>query len=244
MVFESYCQVCRDESKKDISELSFKSNPNYTSILEHVKKENAQEYLKLIRSEFSLPNNIISKFTWMNDKLGKPNRHIIESFYASPSNFRYLYHALRILKQVSDNGISQVSIIEIGAGYGGLCLALNYLAKNFNISISKYVIIDLPEPLLLLQKYLGNFSLDFPVEYLLSSNYENSLSGEEYFLVSGYTLSSIDSELCEEYLIKLLPKCSHGFMVWNKIDIPLLRKNSVIEDERPQTGNNNKYINF
>ena len=53
---------------------TFKSNPIYTYVLEHVSQEQGQQYYNLIKKEFNTPDIIILEFCNLNDRIGNPNQ--------------------------------------------------------------------------------------------------------------------------------------------------------------------------
>ena len=136
--------------QKNIDIHNFKSNNTYQQILEHVTTDYGNKYLDLILDEFpQIDFSILHKFCIINDLYGKPikynfikNNHKIN---CSPTSLRYIYHALIILKYLKTTNCK--NIVEVGCGYGGLCLAINYFMNIFDIEITNYHIIDLEEPL-------------------------------------------------------------------------------------------------
>ena len=64
------------------------------------------------------------------------------------------------------------------------------------------------------------------------------------FLISNYCFSEIPGNLQKEYIAKLFPKVSHGFMAWNHIPVYNFGFDIKEEVEFPKTGSYNKYIYF
>ena len=226
--------------------LNFKSNNDYRHILEHVCVEQGLEYLKLIKNEFNIEDNKILNFVNLNDKIGNPIKNQIMNFSCSPTSLRYIYHSLLILKHVKNLNINNLKIVEIGAGYGGLCLALNFFKDDFNIIIEEYNIIDLDLVLKLQQKYLNNFKLDFNVNFIYANTHGKTLENNNYFLISNYCYSEIDEYNRMNYDNFLFPKVKNGFITWNHLPIVSLPSPFIFnsEVERPLTGQYNKYVRF
>jgi len=70
---------------------------------------------------------------------------------------------------------------------------------------------------------------------------------ENSFLISNYAFSEISLELQKKYTKEVLnPYTSHGFLVWNFINIYkfINDKNITIENEYPFTSSINKYVYF
>jgi hypothetical protein len=65
-----------------------------------------------------------------------------------------------LLKHIKDSKLENLEIVELGGGYGGLCLCLSHFSKILDVKISKYNIIDLDLVLKLQEKYKrGRFSI-------------------------------------------------------------------------------------
>lgn len=86
----------------------------------------------------------------LNDKYGKTKKYNLKNFMTcSPSNLRYLLHSLLFLEDMKKYKLNNIDIIEIGDGYGGLCLFIHNIAPLYEININSYTIFDLLEPYLL-----------------------------------------------------------------------------------------------
>lgn len=212
-------------------------------MLEHLHEDLGKKYLEMLESEKIDVKTIAS----YNDKYGVPRLFKFNNnLECSPSTLRYISHANDICKLIKSKGLISVNIIEIGAGYGGLCLILNVLSKSMNITINKYYIYDLPYVQKLQRYYLGNFEFLNNIVWM-----DNSTLGENYndnehksILVSNYCLSEINVDLRKKYLRNLLPVIDGAYMIWNsesKEGLPFIINE---EDEDPQTGFINKKIFF
>ena len=219
---------------------AFKSHPNYTYMLEHVNREQGEAYCQLLMKSY--PVDFIESFCKLNDSIGSPHKY---SFHAlsipvSPTSLRYLYHAHLILKHFAVQ--PEVHIVEVGGGYGGLCLAIHVLSKLLNKTINSYHIIDLDSAGKLQKKYLENFSI--PVETSSASEYGKYLTRTDYCFVSNYCFSEIDKLHQEQYIQHLIPKTKTGFLAWNNIPLYNFGKEVVSETENPLTGPRNLYVYF
>lgn len=134
--------------------------------------------------------------------------------------------------------MTKINLIEIGAGYGGLALAISHFCKNFGINIESYDIIDLDVISQLQKMYLSNFDLNFPINVHDAALFGSDLNLDKYFLISNYCFSEIDKKLQEKYIEILFQKVNHGFFVWNAIPLYDIGKQIITESERPETGNN------
>ena len=194
-MYESYLNFIMNALSNEKLYSQFKSNNDYRGILEHVSQNQGQQYYELIKNEFNITNESIIDFVNLNDRLGCPIKYNINNIICSPTSLRYIYHALIILKYIKSLNLNNLNIVEIGGGYGGLCLAINYFQKFFNLNITEYNIIDLDQALKLQQKYLLNFNdIKFNINYISSSTYGKDLLLNNYFLISNYCYSEITEE--------------------------------------------------
>jgi hypothetical protein len=240
--YDEYCNFIRDCDYTD-----FKQSNKYCGILEHVTKILGNEYLDLIDTEFQLSFDDMFNFMVLNDRIGNTKK---ENFYStkhkkvfdcSPTSLRYIYHALIILKYYKETGLKE--IVEVGCGYGGLCLAINYFSKLLNITINKYHLIDLPDVCNLINYYLGQHAnfISIPYQSYDAQNYGKEITSNDLFFISNYCLSEIDEQHYKLYCQHLLPKTSHGFIIWQPVswsleNIMILQKVvTLIENEKPQT---------
>jgi hypothetical protein len=236
-------------------EWSFKSNPNYQCMLEHVSGGQGVEYLNVIKSEFedfySKHKNELVDWCLQNDSLGSPIKTDFSGFCnCSPTNLRYIYHALLILKHYQDDDINKPRngcFIEIGGGYGGLCFFIHKIASKYNIEISNYFIFDLPKVVELQRKYLNYFNIN-AVTLTLDDDVISFDSGTN-FLISNYAFSEIDEIYQKRYETCVIPFCNRGFMVWNHKPFFKFTSCPIIkaEIERPFTGSlisSNKFVYF
>jgi hypothetical protein len=232
-------EICRTG---DISK--FKTYDSYKEILEHVSPKLGYDYLQYIRGGTSISYDNIVEYCNMNDKVGSPMKVQYGDLYVSPSSLRYIFHAHLILKYMQSLNMPSLDIVELGGGYGGLCLAVHYFASMYNLRINSYTIVDLTNPIKLQELYISEVNPSLKVSYVDGSTYGEKISQNDMFLISNYCFSEISSQHQKQYVEKLFPKVSHGFITWNFIPVYNFKPNLKIEDEYPQTGNNNKYVYF
>jgi hypothetical protein len=222
----------------------FKCHPDYRTTLEHVTEKEGLEYLKEIYEKTSLDNSEILEFCTKNDRIGNPIKANIDSFHVSPSSLRYIFHAHIILSYLKKLNNLECNIVEIGGGYGGLCLSMFHFAKRYGIKINSYTIIDLEYPSKLQEKYLALQDVSLPVKFIEASTFGKTIEGNNYFLLSNYCFSEINDYFQKEYIKHLFPKVEHGFMAWNGIPLYNFGFEINYEEEYPKTGGLNKYVYF
>ena len=261
--YKTYLSTVVSLSKEDFKESDFKSNPQYTQVLENVSKEKGIEYLKRIESDFpEITYTDIKEYINVNNKYGQSMKTILtmsnnKLLYCSPSCMRYIYHSLIILKKIKETGNTE--IVEIGAGYGGLYLALNIFAPKLNVLIEKYYIIDLFVVTELLKKYLMQHMdiLIIPLEIYDNNTDHKYINSRNLYLISNYCITSISETERMVYINTIIKnQVSHGFIIWQTCfgcDISnvenLLQKPNIHKiEEIPQTSLDstikNYYVNF
>ena len=164
-MYDDYIRCIKTNMETSPEKWTFKSDPSYTTVLEHVNIDQASQYLNLIQTEFSkfyidnLP--LLKKICSMNDSYGKPSKANVGIFTdVSPSNFRYMYQSLLILTHANNKGLKTIDFIEIGGGYGGLILFIHNLASLFKVTVKSYTLFDLNDALKLQNKYLALHGID------------------------------------------------------------------------------------
>jgi hypothetical protein len=244
--YDDYAAFCGEVETLD----TFKSHERYVGMLEHVGLHHGYQYLsEIMNTELyksgKLTKDLIAKYCIENDKLGSPNKSNFDFVEASPTNFRYILHAILSLEQMIKSDCK--NIVEVGGGYGGLCLMVSKISELYDIKIENYYIIDLTEVCSLQTKYLSNHILNFNFSSVDCSTFGENINHNDLFLISNYCLGEISTELVDVYARKLFPKVKSGFMVWNLRIIP----ESVyeifdlkVETERPLTHHTNRFVWF
>lgn len=242
-------QTCYDEYENFVSEtvnskdlLNFKSNNHYTYMLEHVSKEQGLEYLNVLQEILTFEE--IIAFCFLNDSLGNPTKYNYNrGLICSPTSLRYLYHAHLALKELEKNKLKD--IVEIGGGYGGLYLAIDFLHKKYLVEINSYNIIDLSPVIKLQQLYTSNFNTEIKLFVNESNLFGSNIDKNNLFLISNYCFSELPREIQSKYIEFLFPKVLHGFITWNHIYTYNFGFSYTEEEEIPYTGLKfNKFIRF
>lgn len=239
----NYTQFC-DYVNSLVDVTNFKMNPSFNYVLEHVSYEQGMEYLSFILSKTPFQEKDIVEFCRLNDQYGNGVKNDYGFIHTSPSNLRYIFHSYLILNHINQSNQKTKKVVEVGCGYGGLCLAISYFSKIMNVTIDEYHLIDLPEISRLQNMYLEKHNIEFPTYFHNAFEYGQHISSRDLFLVSNYCFSEISKENQDLYIKHLFSKVIHGFMVWNHIPVYDFGFNMQVEDEYPLTGSLNKYIYF
>lgn len=243
--YSPYVEFVKKALKDETLFSGFKRHPGYTEMLEHVSFMQGAMYLQYCHEFFSLGDKDVESFCELNDKIGSPTMYEYSpSLTCSPTSIRYIFQSHIILQHMQSLGLKEVSIVELGCGYGGLFLALQHYAPKLGIQIKKYGFIDLEHIEELQKKYLSFHNLTIPVEFYDCSQFGADIKETDLFLISNYCFSEISTEFQQKYKEFLFPKCSHGFIAWNMIDIYDIGKKVRVMDEIPKTGPKNKFVYF
>jgi hypothetical protein len=260
-----YCNYIKTIEKQLLldnpNDYYFKSDKDYTPILEHCNLYKGNQYLFEIKKKYNKiytdNKTFLIELCKKNDLYGKPYKSNIPHFTScSPSNLRYILHSFLILDYIKENKLNNIDFIEIGGGYGGLCFFIINLSKIFNITINSYTIFDLKQVSHLQNKYLealdiknehcDAIALTPLVSYYQLDNFKNLKTNS--FLISNYAFSEISKELQDEYIVKIInPYTTYGFLAWNFINVYNFVNNSkiIVEKEYPLTANRfNYYVRF
>lgn len=243
-MYEKWKNTCTKIVAKDI--VNWKNLPQVTEILEHLSYESALIYLKNLLNESDVGMDMIERICHENDKFGGARCQVfLNNKIVSTSSIRYFRHAYDICKLIRTKNYDNVGIIEVGGGYGGLCVILNMMAQHYGITITNYHIYDLPEIQQLQQYYLSNFN-NINVVYNSSFSFGEDFTSTQpnNILISNYCLSEIDDSYKNLYLKNLIPKVKGAYMAWNwgkKTGLPETRTEVA---EIPDTGNGNTIITW
>lgn len=221
-----YPSLCLAASMDEALFSNFRRNPVYNLVLEHVSESQGQQYLDVI-SRDGRPN--FSDEDWddfhKNDRYGNPRTCIYEingkHRDLSPTTLRYVKVLQDIMMLCQEKRIH--SVAEIGVGYGGQCrIMTSYLQE-----IEKYHLIDLPEVLELVKKYLGKFG--GKESYLFVDG--TQISGNESYdlVISNYAFSELMREVQDIYLDKVIANSKAGYITWNPLSFKMLNGYSVEE---------------
>ena len=228
----------------DIS--TFKSVPEYIYMLEHVSYKEGLAYLDTIIEKTDITINDIYTFCNLNDSVGSPTRFQYDFGLASPTSIRYILHAHLILAHIKSLEMTDNNIVEVGGGYGGLCLAVHYFAEKYGIKITSYTIIDLAPIGRLQDMYISKVNPNIRVTTIDSNTYGATIEDTHMFLISNYCFSEIANEHQKRYIHTLFPKVAHGFMAWNNIPVYDFGFSCRVEAEYPPSkySDYNRYVYF
>jgi hypothetical protein len=209
---------------------NWKMHPSVAYMLEHELVLAAQLYIDYLRTELS--DETIQRLADLNDQYGGAVKQVINGISTSPSSIRYLRHSYDLCKHILSKNLTNVTVVEVGGGYGGLALIMSEMSKLIGVSVEKYIIYDLPQIQLLQQYYLSHHNIEMPIEWRDCTTFGSDLSPDSTnVLMSSYCISELPNEFRKRYLQNLLPKIKAALLIWNwgsKEDLPADR------DDRPE----------
>jgi hypothetical protein len=120
---------------------------------------------------------------------------------------------LRCVKVMSDlealfGSLEGKSIVEIGCGFGALTAVVAKRAR-----VARYTLVDLPEPLMLAERYLRTLGITDDVAF--STREALPPLGAHDLAISVYGLSEIARPIQLDYWQKLLRGARAGYLLWN-----------------------------
>lgn len=241
---KEYLSIVLLASSNDKVFSKFRANRQYRKILEHVTKLLALKYIDSLSYRIDLR----ATFSRLGrcDRLGGPIRYRFKNLgFYSPTTIRYVYFHTELEKFFGD--LTGLKVIEIGGGFGGQAA----VSTTINSRI-EWQIFDLPEVLLLQEKYLTKANPAGSITFC-SGLEINETYGD--LLLSNYALSEISRDLQVEYINKVVLNCKKGYMAWNTIsevqsaglsllEILALIPGSRVDDEVPLSSVGNKIISW
>lgn len=206
----------------DIKPLNFKTNPDVNYMLEHTADvciNDAKKKLKYLLENKLISGEDAKSFIQLNDSVGYPKRSLIfDDIVSSFGSLQYIYQSVLAINHFKTLS-SSIDIVEIGGGYGGLALAMLFLAPKYGLTINSYTIVDLQSPLKLQKKYLENFNMSTNVNFSDAGGYGADIQKDNLFLLANYSFTEIESHHRSKYENILFPKLSHGFILWNQLKL-------------------------
>lgn len=184
---------------------NFKSEKNYTRILEHVNYELGLKYLDFLEGDLVSKQALL---TVNRVEIGNPEKYHFPGLgLISPTQIRYA----KILRELTGlfGPLDDMKVIEIGVGNGGQCFQICNFYK-----ISEYALYDLEVVQQLTELVLETQGLTkgikFPKIFPLEENHCD-------LFISNYAFSELTRENQEIYFEKIIRHSRRGYMIFNHI---------------------------
>lgn len=196
---DPYIRICLEAARNDTIFDSFRRNPAYTQVLEHVSQEDGHKYFDIIKR-----TNLVDYFDMFktSECFGSPIVYEYEGNMFSPTTLRYIKVLYDLIKIFGD--LSGFKIAEIGGGYGGQCKIIKDI---FDVD---YHMIDLPEVNLLARRFLGktrNGARFSAWDQLVREDYD--------LVISNHAFSELNYEIQDHYYKMIIAGSSNGYMTCN-----------------------------
>lgn len=199
----SYPAFCKQAAHDSDVFATFRRNPAYLSILEHVSEGLGTEYLK-----HTSPDILANADKYItSDLVGDPMRFEYPIGLFSPTTLRYMKVASDLKVLFGD--LSGMRIVEVGCGYGGLC---KVLMDTFEIT--EYTLIDLDPVLFLAGRFLNETNVPPSKLHLLPPRY--TFPGKYDLFISNYALTECQRREQETYIRRL--QADRGYITANFIN--------------------------
>lgn len=246
-IYEDYRAACV-RATTDAGFATFKTDPAYTKILEHVAKRFVAPYWEgIVRQETAHGIRVPWDAVKRNDAIGGPHTVQVNGMKVSPTLLRYVCLGMDILNHARATTTGQnLRIVEIGGGYGGQAFVLACLAPLYGLRIRSYVMYDLPEATALQKRVLRQLAPSLPVTWPPLTQATDMAPGQ--FLVSNYALGELPEKLQRAYCHALGRAVAHGYMVWNTPTVPPCVQQTIAQaglkeqPEVPLTGKHNRIL--
>ena len=200
-----YPALCAQAAREGSIFATFRRNPTYTEVLEHVTREMGQQYLEIIVQRGLLE---IAREVVLSDDVGDPVRFEYDGLgLASPTTLRYLKVYSDLQELFGD--LSGMDIVEIGVGYGGQCRIIQSLDRP-----ASYTLVDLPEVLELSSRYLQTAGIASNVR-AIPNTAVGTLPND--LLISNYAFSELRRQVQEQYEADYLLTAKRGYLTYNSI---------------------------
>ena len=235
---EEYINTCKKIIENSNIFDNFKSLEKYNCILEHVDQQLGSQYYDHIQKfGKEIYEKYLDRFL-ENDQIGNPNQFSYGNKKISPTTLRYIKNCLDLSYLCDGEDISK--IVEVGGGYGGLCKTLSILC-NFD----EYLHIDLPETVLIQEKYLKNFSEIYPKIKFIPCNELEDISKIDLF-ISNYSLSELTIETQLNYYDKTIKNSKIIYITYNLITNDSINNYNIIISKLKDDGFKleNNYVDY
>jgi hypothetical protein len=202
--YPGYTELCRRAAEDDACFAGFRENPVYRAVVTSGLHHQGQDYFSMLQArgfDMGFFDTIRD-----HDRIGGPK---LVSYGAdgavAPQTMRYV-------KVLSDlellfGSLDGASIIEVGGGFGGQCAVIARRCR-----FARYVLVDLPEPLLLARRYLDILAIPNTecarVEQL-------SVNARYDLVISCYGVSELARAAQVMHLQRVLLRARAGYLLWN-----------------------------
>lgn len=206
----AYRAICASAATDETSFASFRQQPEYTRILEHVTETEGLAYLAILESDARVLEFLRSAAP-VSSRGGPIAMDFGFGHPISPSLLRYA----KVVKDLRDHfgDLDGYRIVEIGVGYGGQCQVVCGVHD-----VARYSLIDLPEPLALSRVWLEPYRRAATMEYI-DALAEDHGGDESDLFISNYAFSEIERPIQERIIERWAGRSRRGYVTYNHIGL-------------------------
>lgn len=202
-----YPEAARRAAQDARAFATFKRNPFYRQVLEHVSGEQGTQYLEQIQMKWPHLIEDIDKFK-INDEIGDPFRTTYSPIgEISPTTLRYLKVACDLRELFGD--LTEFDVVEIGGGYGGQFLLVDQLWQ-----LASWTVFDLDPVLQLITRYLECHLVNSVYKPTTLNRFDSQTARFD-LAISNYAFSELPKALQLRYISKVLSRAKRGYMTMN-----------------------------
>ena len=206
-----YKEICAKAVVDDEIFSTFKSLPNYRSMLEHANAGQAQEHLNAIEEQTPKLMSYFDKFR-TNDTVGNPATVEFTKGFAgniSPTTIQYA----RVLSDLITyfGNMDGLKIVEIGAGYGGQCKIISDYVK-----FSEYICFEMTEPSRLVRKYIDHFNVKNVVSMDAYEFFDDPYEIKCDLVISNFAFCEQSKHFQDCYLKNIINLADRGYLWMNE----------------------------
>jgi hypothetical protein len=232
--YETYSNACKKAVSDDDAFDNFKNNIQITYMLEQNQNLDTCEYFcrSFENTLISKYGNILSTLPWKqymeNDMIGNPLIFKSDSLYNfvkpntssisfSHTTLRYILYSLYIfdfVKTKIPEDQKELSIVEVGSGYGGQCKIILDTFNHFGIKV-KYTLIDLQDVNNLSKKYLTLLCPRGEFKCIPADKYKEKKEDSYDLFFSCFSLGEMDKIYQDDYIDNLVSNCKYWYVIWN-----------------------------
>ncbi len=198
----AFSDLCRRAIADEECFNTFKRDVFYSLLWEGYSYEEGKEFLSTIENRYPFLLDKLDLFR-ANDRVGSPRIFDYGSQGVfSPTTLHHVCIAGELIEQFGD--LSSRDIVQIGAGYGGLCAVIHHATQW-----KSYTLIDLPEHLDLARKVLENQGIE-GVRYLTLQEIPKNAHWD--LAISDCSFSEFTRPLQEMMIDQLLVHADQGYL--------------------------------
>lgn len=203
----------------------FRQDWRYSGIHENVTADQGMQYHNETHDEAKQALHKISE----RDNVGSPITMEVANVRVSPTTLRHLKVASDLHHLFGSKFLAQATIVQIGVGYGGLC---KVLSEFIHLRAGETFLVDLPLTCSLAEKFISKTvqsdkhtkksGIYFVTSKMLEQESQTDLDialqhTEVSLVISNYAFSEFDASVRQQYLKRILNRCTHGYLTINTL---------------------------